>query len=397
MGDPAVSRVEQLVNWLSGEPEALNVSWHEGSAGDNSADLAPAVRDHFEQTGYRALNTLPLIDEQGRVGLLIFESSDPDFLGVAQIEMIKVLAGQTTVALRNALLYREVPLISLLEPLMQKRKALLRTTRRRGLAYTATVAAVILFLTFCPLPMRMAGDAVVEARHMATVAAPVDGTVEAVYVHEGQRVAAGDLLASLNDWQWRTDLAASEARFQTAELVMENDLAHDASRAGADRAQTEYLRSEVDRARARLESARLRSPIEGIVVTPNLQNAAGEHLDAGAAFAQVLDIKSAVVQVAIPERDVTLLSAGQPAVIKLDSYPQRTWRAPVSVVSPQATAGDGERTFAVEVPIRNADATLRTGMTGRAKVFIGWRPAGYVLLRGPALWAWQTLWNWIGW
>jgi RND family efflux transporter MFP subunit len=396
MGDPAVARVEQLVNWLSSEPEALNISWHEGSK-DESEDLAPAVRRHFEETGYRALYSLPLNDDQGRVGVLIFESSDPDFLGVAQIEMMKVLAGQTTVALRNALLYREVPLISLLEPLMQKRRALLRTTRRRRLAYAAAAAALILFLAFCPLPMRVGADAVIEARHLATVAAPVDGTVEAVYVHEGQRVSAGDLLGSLNDWQWRTDLAASEARYQTAELVMENDLAHDASRAGADRAQAEYLRSEVDRARARLESARLRSPIDGVVVTPNLQNAAGEHLDAGAPFAQVLDINSAVVQVAIPERDVTLLSAGQPAAIKLDSYPQRTWRAPVSVVSPQATAGDGERTFAVEVPIRNADATLRAGMTGRAKVFIGWRPAGYVMLRGPALWTWQTLWNWIGW
>jgi GAF domain-containing protein len=34
--------------------------------------------------------------------------------------MIKILAGQATVAIRNALLYREVPLISMLEPLMQK-------------------------------------------------------------------------------------------------------------------------------------------------------------------------------------------------------------------------------------------------------------------------------------
>ena len=397
MGDAAVAQIERLVNWLSSEPDALNISWHEESEDDESDGLPPQVRHHFEETGYRALFSLPLNDDQGRVGVVIFESSAPDFLGVAQIEMIKVLAGQTTVALRNALLYREVPLISLLEPLLQKRKALLRTTRGRRLAYAAAACAVVLFFAFCPLPMRLAGDAVVEPQRLATVAAPVDGTVEAVYAHEGQRVAAGEALGSLNDWQWRADLASSEARYQTAELAMENDLAHNASRAGADRAQAEYLRTEVDRARARLESARLRSPIAGVVVTPNLQNAAGEHLDADAPFAQVLDINSAVVQVAIPERNVTLLSSGQAAAIKLDSYPQRTWRARVSVVSPQATAGDGERTFIVEVPIQNVGATLRAGMRGRAKVFIGWRPAGFVMLREPALWAWQTLWNWIGW
>jgi hypothetical protein len=69
----------------------------------------------------------------------------------------------------------------------------------------------------------------------------------------------------------------------------------------------------------------------------------------------------------------------------------------VAIVSPQAEAGNGQRTFAARVPLPNADATLRSGMTGRAKIFIGYHPAGYVLLRRPALWIWQLLWNWFGW
>jgi RND family efflux transporter MFP subunit len=397
MGDPTVERVEQLVSWLSTEPDVLHISWHEGSESDERPELAPEVLHHFEETGYRALYTVPLNDDQGRVGMLIFESSEPDFLGVAQIEMIKVLAGQATVALRNALLYREVPLISLLEPLMQKRAALLRTTQRRRMAYAAAAAAVVLFLVICPLPMRVEGDAVVAAQHLATVAAPVDGNVDKVYVHEGQRVAAGEVLGALNDWQWRANLAAAEAKYQQALLVMEDDLAHGSARAGTDRANVNYLRSEAAQARARLESAQLRSPIAGIVATPNLENAAGEHLDAGAPFAQVLDINSAVVRIAVPERDAALLASGQRAAIKLDSYPQRTWHDAVSVVSPQAVADDGERTFSVEVPVPNTEAALRAGMSGRGKISIGLRPAGYVLLRRSALWLWQALWNWIGW
>ncbi len=245
--------------------------------------------------------------------------------------------------------------------------------------------------------MRITGDAIVAPQHIVTIAAPVDGNVEAVYAHEGQRVAAGDVLGDLNDWQWRTDLAASQAKYQQAMLVMEDDLAHATPQAGADRAQTEYLRSEVERARTRLDSAKLRSPIAGIVITSNLRNAAGEHLDAGAPFAQVLDLSSAVFQIAVPQRDAALVQPGQLAAIKLDSYPRRTWHDGVSILSPEAQAGEGERTFSAEVPTQNPDATLRAGMTGRAKIFIGWRPAGYVLLRRPALWAWQTLWNWIGW
>jgi RND family efflux transporter MFP subunit len=397
LGDAQVERLHELLHWLASQPDSLNFHQREETGDDGDSDLPAAVQKHFSETGYRSLYSLPLSDDQGRVGLLLYESSQPDFLAPQHTEMIKVLAAQATVAIRNAMLYREVPLISLLEPLMQKRDALMRTSRGRRLTMAAVAAGVALILIFCPLPMRVTGTAVVAPQHLVTVAAPQDGNVEAVLVHEGQRVAAGDVLGTLNDWQWRTDLAAAEARYQAAELVMESDLAHGSAQAGADRAQADYLRSEADRARAKLESASLRSPISGVVVTPNLQNAAGQHLDAGAQFAQVLDIDSAVVQIAVPERDIALVSPGQPAAVKLDSYPQRTWRAPVSVVSPQAQAADGQRTFTAEVTIQNSDAILRSGMAGRAKISIGWRPAGYVLLRGFALWAWQTLWNWIGW
>jgi len=397
MGDAQVERIQDLVRWLAAQPDPLHLKQTEEVGEGVEIDLPAAVVHHFAETGYRALYSLPLTDDQGRVGLLLYESSDAEFLDLPHTEMIKILAGQATVAIRNALLYREMPLISLLEPLVQKRAALMRTSRGRRLTFSAIAAVVILFLVFCPLPMRVTGDAVVAAQHMVTVAAPVDGNVEAVYVHEGQRVAVGDVLGSLNDWQWRTELATSEAKYQQAVLVMQGDLSHNAAESGADRAQAEYLRSEVERARTRHDSAELRSPIAGIVVTPNLQNIAGQHLDAGAAFAQVLDLNSANIQIQIPERDAALLAPGQLAAIKLDSYPQRTWRDRVFVVSPEALAGDGDRTFAAEVPVENSDAMLRAGMTGKAKIFIGWRPAGYVLLRGPALWIWQTMWNWIGW
>ncbi len=394
LGDVQVDRLNELLRWLSTQDGALHLRRDPGPL---QAELPEAVARHFEATGYGALYSLSLADDQGRVGVLLYEATDPDFLDLPHTEMIKILAGQATVAIRNALLYREVPLISLLEPLAQQKRALLGTTRKRRLGFAAGLAAATVFLVFCPLPMRVSGEATVAPQHLVTIAAPVDGNVAAVFAHEGQRVSAGDVLGTMNDWQWRMDVASAEAKYHAGELSMENDLARGAATAGADRAQMEYLRSEVDRNRAKLESAQLRSPITGIVVTPALQNAAGEHLDAGAAFAQVLDLSSAVVDIAVPQRDAALVLPGQSAAIKLDSYPQRSWHGSVAIVSPQAQSVDGDRTFAARVPLPNEDAVLRSGMSGRAKVFIGYRPAGYVLLRAPALWLWQTLWNWIGW
>jgi RND family efflux transporter MFP subunit len=395
LGDADVDRLNRLIGWLSSQPDSLHLCQRDEP--DNDAELPEAVARHYEVTGYRALYSLPLVDDQGRVGLLLYESANPDFLDLPHIEMIKILAGQTTVAIRNALLYREVPLISLLEPLVLRKRALFRTSRSRRLVYAAAAAVVLLFLVLCPLPMRIAGDAVVAPQQLVSIAAPLDGNVARVFAHEGQRVAAGDVLGAMNDWQWRMDLAAAEAKYRSAQLVMESSLAHGSAQAGADRAQAEFLRAEAERARSRVESAQLRSPIAGVVATPVLENAAGEHLEAGATFAQVLDLSSAVVDVSVAQGDVSLVKSGQPTVVKLDSYPQRSWHGAVDVVSPEAQPGDGVRTFAARVPVSNDEAILRAGMTGHAKIFIGYRPAGYVLLRKPALWLWQTLWNWIGW
>jgi multidrug resistance efflux pump len=356
-----------------------------------------AIGKHFEASGYRALFALPLSDDQGRVGLLLYESSDPDFLEQAHIEMIKVLAGQTTVAIRNALLYREVPLISLLEPLVQKKQAFLRSERKRQVVILGSIVAAILLLIFCPLPLRISGTAVVAPQSVVTLAAPVEGNIANVYVREGQHVSRGEVLGTMDDWSWRNQLTAAQAKYEAAMLAMQGDLARHSAQAGEDRTQADYLRAEMERTRLRIANAQLRSPIDGVVMTPDLQNAVGEHLDAGGAFAQVLNLASARINIAVDQQDAHLVKAGQSAAVKLDSFPAQTLHGQVFSISPEARPSGDSRVFYAHVLLPNGNAELRTGMDGRAKISAGFRPAGYVLLRAPALWLWEKLWDWIGW
>lgn len=395
IGDVQVDQLNELVRWLSLQPNVLHLK--EQADEDEQNDLPRAVRRHFEVTGNRGLYSMPLNDDQGRVGLLIYESSNPDFLDLPHIEMIKILAGQATVAIRNALLYRELPLISLLEPLARRKTAVFRSERSRRIAYSIATIALVLFLAFCPWPMRIQGHAVIAPLHTVNIDTPLEGNVSAVYVREGQRVHSGQVLGALNDWQWRADLSSAEARYQTAQLTMEEDLARGSARAGADRAQADLLRAELERVRSHMNDAQLRSPINGVVTTPNLENTVGLHLDAGATFAQVLDLSSAVVDVEVDQDDVRYVATGQETSVKLDSFPQKVLRGTVELISPQAQAINGERTFTVRVPLPNDQALLRSGMNGNAKIFIGYHPVGYVLFRKPVFWLWHTLWNWIGW
>ena len=127
----------------------------------------------------RGFHSLPLTDDDGRVGILSFESGDPDFLGSAQLEMIKVLAGQATVALRNASLYREVPFIDLLQPILARKKKFLALEKRRRMLMIAGTALALLFLAAFPLPLRVDGPASVAPAHSARVQPEVAGVIRA--------------------------------------------------------------------------------------------------------------------------------------------------------------------------------------------------------------------------
>ncbi len=99
-------------------------------------ETAAKFRNYFAQSGMRGFYAMPLIDDTGRVGVLALESSDPDFLGPAHVEILQLLASQATVALRNAQMYKEVPFISVLEPVLaRKRKFMAMEKRRRTLDY----------------------------------------------------------------------------------------------------------------------------------------------------------------------------------------------------------------------------------------------------------------------
>jgi multidrug efflux pump subunit AcrA (membrane-fusion protein) len=180
-------------------------------------------------------------------------------------------------------------------------------------------------------------------------------------------------------------------------LAMQGDLARHSAQAGEDRTQADYLHAEMERTRLRIANAQLRSPIDGIVMTPDLQNAAGEHLDAGATFAQVLDLASARINIAVDQEDAHLVQAGQQAAIKLNSFPAQTLHGQILSISPEAQPSADARVFYAHVLVPNGNAELRTGMDGRAKIFAGFRPSGFVLLRAPALWLWKQVWDWIGW
>jgi RND family efflux transporter MFP subunit len=395
---PDIAPLNEILQWAALSEEVIHVRQHGEDIDSDREETCAKFRKYFADSGMRGFYAKPLNDDTGRVGMLAMESSDPDFLEPAHIEILEVLAGQATVALRNAQMYKEVPFISVLEPVLVRKRKFMAMEKRRRTLFLALGAAALFFLVACPLPLRVDGDAVVAPGRRALVQPEVEGVVGKVLVHEGENVEHGQVLGEMEAWNLRSALAEAQAKYGTAMLQMNRALAaNDGTEAGVSRIQADYWKAEVDRAGQLLERAQLRSPIDGVVATPHVENFAGRKLQQGDSFAEVVDTSQAVLDVAIEDADIGLLKEGQKAVIKLNSYPTRTFHGDVVIVSPKAELFHEAPVFYARVGVANADGAIRAGMEGRGKVRIGWYPAAYVFFRRPFLWLYSKLWYWLGW
>jgi len=395
---PELAPLNDVLQWAALSSEVVHVTQHGEEIDADREETRAKFRKYFAESGMRGFYAMPLNDDTGRVGMLSLESTDPDFLSSAHLEILQVLASQATVALRNAQMYKEVPFISVLEPvLVRKRKFMAMEKRRRAVIVAGSIAALI-FLIAVPLPLRVDGDAVVAPQRQAEIQPETDGVVSKVLVREGQAVRAGQVVAEMEDWSAQSGVAEAQSRYQEALLEMNRALAtDDGTTAGVQRVQAQYWKAELDRAREVLDKSQLRSPIDGVIATPHVEDFAGRKLGRGDSFAEVVDTSRAIVDVAADDDDAGLLRAGQYASVKLNSYPARTFHGEVEIVSPEAQRLHDSTVFYSRVAIPNPGGVIRAGMEGRGKIRVGWRPAGYVFFRVPFFWAYSKLWYWFGW
>jgi RND family efflux transporter MFP subunit len=395
---PDVASLNEILQWASLSEEKLYVKQHDEEIDSDREETRAKFRKYFAETGMRGFFAMPLNDDTGRVGMYAMESSDPDFLSPAHLEILQLLASQATVALRNAQMYKEVPFISVIEPVLVRKRKFMAMEKRRRMFWYAVTAIGLFFLVACPLPMRLDGDVVVAPVRKAQVQPETEGVVSKVFVHEGQAVRRGQVLGEMESWKDRSALAGAEAKYEAALLHMNRALAsNDGTEAGVARTQADFWKSEVERSKQLLARTEMRSPIDGVVATPHVENFAGRKLNEGDSFAEVVDTSRAIVDVAIDDTDAGLLKQGQRTSIKLNSYPTRTFHGEVLVVSPKAELRQDAPVFYARVGVENHDGAIRSGMEGRGKVRTGWYPAGYVFFRRAFLWLYGKIWYWLGW
>ena len=392
--NPEARRMEELLQWvfLSGSDASVHQD-EEGAIVADPPEAEEKFRAIFQQTGLRSFFGVVLKDEEGKLGALAFESKEPFSFDEGTKDLLSILVNQATVAVRNAQLYQQVPLVGFLKPLLDKRRkvAAIPARRKRAWAIGLLVAAVVLFVV--PWPLRIAGPARVLPGHRASVTSLVDGVIAEVYRREGDRVQAGEVIAALKPEPFEAALAQA----RSALTLAESDVARARENADAGavfdgESRKREASAQIALASDHLARTRLTAPTSGIIVTPRIEERVGQHLPRGGELCVVADLQSVTAEVAIPESDVALVRSGQKAALKFNPYPGRLFRGSVDRVGARLRQDGEERFLIAEVSITNPDGVLKTGMLGTGKVSVGTRSVFTAFFRRPARYLWNKIW-----
>lgn len=231
------------------------------------------------------------------------------------------------------------------------------------------------------------GTANLTAEAEAEVVSKTSGVVLEIFVEEGDRVKAGQVLARLESDRQRLSLKQSEANLRKLESDFKRQremferklIPQDAF---------ERARYDLDTQRAAYEIAKLelsyteiRAPIDGVVSRRSVK--LGNLVQPNQSLFKIDDFDPLEAVIHVPEREMRRIAAGQPVQMLVDALPDAVFSGSVDRVSPVVDASTG--TFRVVAQFRDESGRLRSGMFGRVRIIYDQRVDALVVPRAALL------------
>jgi HlyD family secretion protein len=154
----------------------------------------------------------------------------------------------------------------------------------------------------------------------------------------------------------------------------------------AAKAQLESAKSQVESTKAQLEQTRaalklaetnlryttIRSPVNGIVISRNVDvgQTVAASLQAPTLFSIAKDLTQMQVNANVSEADIGRVAVGQEAKFTVDAYPERMFRGRVSEIRNAPLTIQNVVTYDVVIEVENKDLKLKPGMTANVSILV---------------------------
>lgn len=386
--DPKNPQIQDLAvraAWAAGRGEHFYVSDRDDPASDEERVFVQIFGEDMARDNAESGLYLPLKDEEGIVGILLFESSRTEFATPHQRELAEILANQATVAVRNAQLYRHVPMADTLGALVARKEKLFEIPRRKRALVIGVAVAAIAALTLIRWPLRVDGAGpVFRPLWRADVRPTISGVVDRVFVREGMAVARGAPIAHLRDDELRAQRDAASAEVSAADRAAAMAASRgDAAEERLQRLRVDVLRRDVSLLDEQINAAVVRSPVSGVVLTPRPEERVGTRAEAGDLLAIIGRTDSLELEFGVEQREITRVRVGEEVRLRVDALPQRTFSGRVVSIGALPATDSSRVTFPVRAMVANSDGLLRPGMAAYARVLTAPTSVLGRVARGP--------------
>ena len=270
----------------------------------------------------------------------------------------------------------------------------LSANRRRAVFLGA--AAVLAMLAF-PFHYTIKADCRLAPKTKRVIAAPFQGQLRKSAVQPGDIVREGDELAELDNRELKLKeaelIAARERALKQRDRALRNEgEGADFSAAQVADFEARSVSEDLELTRRKIALLEVRSPIAGTIIAGDLRRAEGQPVQQGQILFEVAPLDEMLVEIDVPDREISRVRAGQPARLRLEAFGGGRWATALERVHPQSEQREGHNVFIAEAPLRGAVHELRPGMRGRATIESARRPLIWIL--GHRLWEWivTTLW-----
>lgn len=207
----------------------------------------------------------------------------------------------------------------------------------------------------------------VAGARRATLAAEVDGTVEAIEVDLGDRVSAGEVLIRIDTRSVATEVEEAEANYAQAEedaaraeaLFEKRSITRD--RLTTTRTALEVSRARLESVRIRLAKSTIRAPWAGEIAERMIE--VGDFVDVGQGVLELVQTDRLKIRAEVAAEDARHIQAGESATLRLQALPGETFEA--KIVRIGASLSSTSRTLPIEVELENPGGRLKPGMFGR--------------------------------
>ena len=158
----------------------------------------------------------------------------------------------------------------------------------------------------------------------------------------------------------------SKTELDTAEATLARAIANQAVADAAVR----QCRASLSSAETNLSKASIRSPIDGVVLSREVEpgQTVAASFQVATLFTLAEDLKQMELEVDVAEADVGQVREGQVATFSVDAYSNRKYEARIRRVSYGSQTTSGVVTYKTVLTVNNDDLTLRPGMTATAEI-----------------------------